>query len=56
MKKRDPFYDAETTCSATEYTGMIPAAVQDDAQVDAYDALGSVPRPTPQNHSRHKKD
>ena len=55
MKKQDPFYDVETTCSATEYTGMIPSAVEDDAQADAYNTLSNVPRPAPQKHARRKK-
>ena len=36
------FYDAEHVASATECTGLSPAAVQDDAQAEAYAGLYAV--------------
>ena len=42
MKKRDPIYDEQTTASATECTGLIPAAPEDHAQAENYAELYSI--------------
>ncbi|MBQ2699535.1 MAG: hypothetical protein IJF65_00080 [Clostridia bacterium] len=41
-KDRDPFYDIENIASATECTGLIPAQVEDEEQVENYARLYAV--------------
>lgn len=46
-KKRDPFYDLQTTTSATECTGLIPAGLEDEAEAESYSELYSIHRQSP---------
>ena len=41
------FYDVEQPVSATDMTGLIPAAVEDDDEADAYESLYPNHRQTP---------
>ncbi|MDR1570860.1 MAG: hypothetical protein LBS72_10320 [Oscillospiraceae bacterium] len=51
----DPFYNPETVASSTECTGLIPGAVQDEAQAEAYAALCAVHKQKPANNKRKKR-
>ena len=42
MKHDDPFYDQETTVSATECTGLIPAGIDTEEEAENYADLYSV--------------
>lgn len=42
-----PFYDIEKTVSMTDATGLIPAAIEDDDQADAYEELYPIHRQKP---------
>ncbi|MBQ8537136.1 MAG: hypothetical protein IJ461_07035 [Clostridia bacterium] len=39
---KDPIYDIEKIASATECTGLIPAQVEDEAEVENYAELYAV--------------
>ena len=36
MKHDDPFYDRETTVSATECTGLVPAGIDTEEEAESY--------------------
>lgn len=42
-----PFYDIEKPVSMTDATGLIPAAIGDDDQADAYEELYPMHRQKP---------
>ncbi len=47
-KKRDePYYDIENVASITECTGLIPSALKDEEEADAYRDLYSIHRQVP---------
>lgn len=46
-KKPDPFYDRQTTTSAMECTGLIPAGLEDENEAEAYGDLYSIHRQSP---------
>lgn len=39
---RDPIYDIEKVASTTDCTGLIPAAVDDESQAEAYASLYAI--------------
>ena len=43
------FYDVQKLASASELTGLIPAAVSDAAEAEAYEALWPLPAQRPVN-------
>lgn len=42
-----PFFDVEKPVSMTDATGLIPAALEDDDQADAYEELYPIHRQKP---------
>ena len=42
-----PFYDIEKPVSMTDATGLIPTAIEDDDQADAYEELYPIHRQKP---------
>jgi hypothetical protein len=47
-KKRDePHYDLENVASITECTGLIPSALKDEEEADAYGDLYSIHKQIP---------
>ena len=42
---QDKFYTLETTVSATECTGLAPAAIENEAQAEAYGELYAIHNP-----------
>ncbi len=49
MEKRreTSFYDVEKLVSGTDQTGLIPAAIEDEAQAEAYEELYPIHRQQP---------
>ena len=43
----DPFYGLEPASSATEMTGMVAAAVEDEAEAEAYEEIWPMHRQKP---------
>lgn len=42
-----PFYDIEKPVSTMDATGLIPAAIEDEEQADAYEELYPIHRQKP---------
>ncbi len=39
---KDPFYTLQTTASATECTGLVPSAIENEAEAEAYGELYAI--------------
>ncbi len=46
-KQDEPFYDLENVASITECTGLIPSALKDEEEADAYGDLYSIHKQIP---------